>query len=115
MFNFNLNSNIKFFMKKKNLGFLKTKIKNMSIKILNLNETDKLQALFEEKKTFFIYCYGSYNEKTGSSWCSDCNLTKPIIEEQIKKLNNNENENGLFVKLPIETKQEWSNKKHWTV
>ena len=83
---------------------------NTNIQIINSNETEKLQALFDEKKTFFLYCHGSYNENTGSSWCSDCDLCKPAIDEQIKKLTGNEK--ALFVKLPVETKEEWSNKQH---
>ena len=82
----------------------------MSVQIFTTNESDKLQALFDEKKTFFLYCHGSYDENTGSSWCSDCDKTRPVIEEQLKKLNGNEK--ALFVKLPVDTKQEWSNQQH---
>ncbi len=81
-----------------------------NILVINSNEEEKLEFLLNEKKTFFLYCYGSYNENTGSSWCSDCDLCKPAIDEQLKKLIGNEK--ALFVKLPVETKQEWSNKEH---
>ena len=75
------------------------------------NDSIKLFSLFEQKKTFFLYCHGSYNdETTGISWCSDCDKTRPVIEEQLKKLIGNEK--ALFVKLPVDTKEEWANQAH---
>merc|ERR1712032_166971 len=84
--------------------------KMTNVQVYKSNESIKLISLFEQKKTFFLYCHGAYNEESGMSWCSDCDKTRPVIEKQLEKLIGNEK--ALFVKLPVDTKEEWANQQH---
>lgn len=67
----------------------------------------KLAALLESKKSFFAYFHGSFNEQTNQSWCSDCDISRPLIEKQHNKLECKKN--FVFAKFPIETCAEWKN------
>jgi thiol-disulfide isomerase/thioredoxin len=65
----------------------------------------KLAELAQSKKSYFAYFHGSYNEQTNQSWCSDCDISRPLVEKQLYKFENKKN--VLFIKFPIETSAEW--------
>jgi hypothetical protein len=60
--------------------------------------------LIQNKSNFFAYFYGGYDQN-GVSWCSDCVISKPNIEEASKALE--EAGNVFLVKLPIDDRVEW--------
>jgi hypothetical protein len=62
--------------------------------------------LISNKTSFFGYFYGGYNEK-GQSWCGDCVVSKPIIEEACKLLESQDK--VLFLKFPVDDRLEWKN------
>ena len=73
-----------------------------------LNEFEsQFGELIANRAIFFAYFHGGYNDQ-GVSWCSDCDVARPIVEESVKIL---ENQNKvLFVKFAIENKLDWANK-----
>jgi len=83
--------------------------KNLIIQTIKLSEYELiLTPILENRKSFFAYFYGAYN-KQNKSWCSDCNISGPLIEQQISKLENANN--ILFLKFPIENSTQWRDKK----
>jgi hypothetical protein len=60
--------------------------------------------LISNKVKFFAYFYGGYDEE-GNSWCSDCVLSKPSLEEASKFLKDQESVS--LYKFPIDDKLEW--------
>jgi len=70
-----------------------------------LEHESVLEKLNESKKSYFAYFHGAYNQETNKSWCSDCDISKPLVEKQLNKLENKKN--VLFIKFPIETSAEW--------
>jgi len=78
------------------------------LQIIPVSENEaKLAALMESKKSFFAYFHGAYNPETNQSWCSDCDISRPVVEKQLNKLENKKN--FVFAKFPIETSTEWKN------
>ena len=73
---------------------------------LNLfNFPQKIRQLKQEGKTFFIHLYGS-SDYTGHSWCSDCNIAKPNIEQAKNNIRNKEFEKEVyFLSIPVEKVQ----------
>ena len=49
---------------------------------------DQFEKLINDKTSFIAYFHGGYNEETGSSWCSDCDIAKPIINKVIEHFQN---------------------------
>jgi len=77
------------------------------IKIITVAESENfLNNYILEKANFFAYFYGEQNPKSNKSWCSDCNISHPLIDKQLFKI---ENKNIDFLKFPIETRAEWKN------
>lgn len=73
-------------------------------KVIQMEEfVTKFDELIAAKKKFFGYYHGDYNEKTGESWCSDCDIAKPIVEDAVKNLEGADVE---FIKFPI-ARAEW--------
>ena len=66
------------------------------------NYQKKLKELLDERKTFFVYVHGS-NDYTGKSWCSDCNIAKPLVEQgkNLIKIKKDEKE-VYFLSIPID-------------
>jgi thiol-disulfide isomerase/thioredoxin len=78
---------------------------NSFIKIVPLKEFEgNFPELITTKSNFFAYFYGGY-DVTGDSWCSDCVVSKPIIEEA-QKLLEGQTKVRLF-KFPIDDRLEW--------
>ena len=70
--------------------------------MLNLyNYQRKIREMIQERKTFFIFIYGSH-DYTGQSWCSDCNIAMPNVEDAKNKIKNNNNKEIYFIDIPID-------------
>ena len=55
-----------------------------------------------DRKSFFIFIYGSH-DYTGKSWCSDCNIARPIVEEAKNIIKDKKYEKEIyFVSIPID-------------
>ena len=66
------------------------------------NYKSKLIELVEDKKTFFVCIFGS-KDYTGQSWCSDCNLAKPNIEQGKSLIRTKKYEKEVyFLSIPID-------------
>ena len=66
------------------------------------NYKSKLLELIEDKKTFFVCVCGS-SDYTGQSWCSDCNLAKPNIEQGKTLIRSKKYEKEIyFLAIPID-------------
>ena len=66
------------------------------------NYPRKIRELIQQRKTFFVYLYGS-RDYTGQSWCSDCNIARPNVEQAKNIIKNKKFEKDLsFVDIPIE-------------
>ena len=66
------------------------------------NYKSKLLQLIDERKTFFLFIFGSH-DYTGKSWCSDCNIAKPIVEQGKRLIENKRYEKEIyFVSIPID-------------
>lgn len=60
--------------------------------------------LLTNKQSFVAYFTGDVDKNTGKSWCPDCDISKPNVEEAMLKLEGKEN--ILFVKMPVE-RSDW--------
>ena len=49
------------------------------------NYDEFLSELIGEKQSFYIYCTGS-DRSDGVSWCPDCEVAKPVVEELWTKI-----------------------------
>ena len=66
------------------------------------NFSRKIGEMIEERKTFFIYIFGS-RDFTGQSWCSDCNIARPNVERAKNLIKNKRYEREVyFISIPIE-------------
>ena len=66
------------------------------------NYRPKLLELLRARKTFFVHIFGSH-DYTGKSWCSDCNIAKPIVEQGKKIIENKKYEKEVyFLSIPID-------------
>jgi thiol-disulfide isomerase/thioredoxin len=75
------------------------------IRTIALEEFEiKFGDLISNKINFLAYFYGGY-DIDGNSWCSDCVVSKPNIEEASKLLENQDK--VLLVKFPIDDRLEW--------
>jgi len=67
-----------------------------------INYQRKIGDMIQQRKTFFVYIYGSH-DYTGQSWCSDCNLARPNVEDAKKIIKNKRYEKEIyFLSIPIE-------------
>jgi len=67
-----------------------------------INYQRKIGDMIQQRKSFFVYIYGSH-DYTGQSWCSDCNLARPNVEDAKKIIKNKRYEKEIyFLSLPIE-------------
>ena len=72
------------------------------IDLTQYNYKSKLLELVEDKKTFFVCIFGS-RDYTGQSWCSDCNLAKPNIEQGKNIIRNKKLDKEVyFLSIPID-------------
>ena len=72
----------------------------LSLNIFNYPR--KIREMVQQRKTFFLYVYGS-RDYTGQSWCSDCNIARPNVEQAKNIIKNKKFEKDLsFVDIPIE-------------
>jgi thiol-disulfide isomerase/thioredoxin len=79
--------------------------KNTIINTINLSEFENVfTQLIWNKPNFFGYFYGGYDDN-GQSWCGDCVVAKPIIEEASKLLESQNN--IIFLKFPVNERLEW--------
>lgn len=66
------------------------------------NYPRKIRDMIQQRKTFFVYLYGSH-DYTGQSWCSDCNIARPNVEEAKNIIKNRRYDKELyFINIPIE-------------
>ena len=66
------------------------------------NYKSKLIQLLDERKTFFVFVFGSH-DYTGQSWCSDCNIARPIVEQGKRIIENKKFEKEVyFLNIPID-------------
>ena len=74
-------------------------------RFLNLtqyNYKPKLLDFIRQRRTFFVHIFGSH-DYTGQSWCSDCNIAKPIVEQGKKIIDNKRYEKEIyFLSIPID-------------
>lgn len=63
------------------------------------NFDSKLGELVAEKKSFFVFVYGTHDQ-SGKSWCPDCDKAQPFVAEG-KKIIVSQQEKKLFVNLPV--------------
>lgn len=62
----------------------------------------EIRELLQKRKTFFLFIYGSH-DYTGKSWCSDCNIAMPNVEDGKKLIKNKKFEKEVFfISLPID-------------
>jgi thiol-disulfide isomerase/thioredoxin len=74
---------------------------NNKFKTLNYyNYQRTLRDLVQDRKTFFLFIYGSH-DYTGQSWCSDCNIAMPNVN-QAKNLVKNNDRDIYFIDIPID-------------
>ena len=73
---------------------------NKFITLNYYNYPRTLRDMVQDRKTFFLFIYGSH-DYTGQSWCSDCNIAMPNVEQAKNLLRNNDRE-IYFVEIPID-------------
>ena len=72
------------------------------IDLTQYNYKSKLLQLIDERKTFFLFIFGSH-DYTGKSWCSDCNTAKPLVEQGKRLIENKKYEKEVyFLSIPID-------------
>ena len=74
-------------------------------RFINLNIYNyqrELREIIEDRKTFFLFIFGTH-DNTGKSWCSDCNIAMPNVEEAKNIIKDKKNEKEVyFISLPID-------------
>ena len=76
--------------------------KERFIDLTQYNYRPKLLELIRTRKTFFVHIFGSI-DYTGKSWCSDCNIAHPIVEQGKKIIDNKKYEKEVyFLSIPID-------------
>ena len=74
-------------------------------RFINLNIYNyqrELREIIEDQKSFFLFIFGTH-DNTGKSWCSDCNIAMPNVEEAKNIIINKKNEKEIyFISLPID-------------
>ena len=69
----------------------------------NFNQV--LKDLLKEKKDFLVYIYGE-RDSQGRSWCPDCVLSHPFVENIFPRIMENESKKELyFVNISVSIKQ----------
>ena len=71
--------------------------------MLNIyNYQRELKEIIQDRKSFFLFIYGTH-DFTGKSWCSDCNIAMPIVEEAKNVIKSKKYEKEIyFLSLPID-------------
>jgi len=76
-----------------------------TLRTISLDEFDvKFAELITNKVNFLAYFYGGYDH-AGNSWCSDCVISRPNIDEASKLLDHQDK--VLLIKFPIDDRLEW--------
>lgn len=76
--------------------------KERFIDLSQYNYRPKLLELLRQRKTFFVHVFGSH-DYTGKSWCSDCNIARPIVEQGKKIIENKKYEKEVYwLSIPID-------------
>jgi thiol-disulfide isomerase/thioredoxin len=66
------------------------------------NFAANIKKLISEKKSFFLYLYGTH-DKNGKSWCPDCVRSEPFVNKAKEIIAARENEKEIyFVNVPID-------------
>ena len=93
-----LNSRYKYLLPKENNYSNDERFLTLSI----YNYQRELREILQDKKSFFICIYGTH-DYTGKSWCSDCNIAMPIIEEAKNIIKDKKYEKDIyFINIPID-------------
>ena len=72
------------------------------VNLTQYNYKRKLIEYIDSRKTFFVFVFGS-QDYTGQSWCSDCNIAKPIVEQGKRLIENRKYEKKVyFLSIPID-------------
>jgi hypothetical protein len=76
----------------------------MNSNIRTISEKDfaeEFDKLIKDKQSFLAYFHGAHDEETHKSWCSDCDIAKPVIDEVLHS------SSIQVLKLPILDHKEW--------
>ena len=96
--NYYLNSRYKYLLPKENNYSNDFRFLTLSI----YNYQRELRDILQDKKSFFLCIYGNH-DYTGKSWCSDCNIAMPIIEEAKNIIKDKKYEKEIyFINIPID-------------
>ena len=72
------------------------------IKATRNNFKEIIKGLLDKKLNFIIYLYGTHDEK-GRSWCPDCEVSQPLVENVLPKINKFERQKELyFVNIEVD-------------
>ena len=94
------NSRFNYLITKDNTGIGNNTDRFFTLNVINFSR--KIREMIEERKTFFIYLFGS-RDYTGQSWCSDCNIARPNVERAKDIIKNKRYEGEVyFISIPIE-------------
>ena len=106
--NYNQNyNNINNYLNLRYNNYLLSKAQNENnndrfIELNIFNYQKPIREMVIDRKTFFIFIYGSH-DYTGKSWCSDCNIARPIVEESKNIIKDKRYEKEVyFISIPID-------------
>ena len=69
------------------------------------NFKGKLEELVSKKADFIAYLYGAH-DSSGNSWCPDCEVAQPFVQNVLPTILKNEQEREMyFVNVPIKINQ----------
>ena len=71
------------------------KEKKYWIKATKDNFKEKIKNLIDKKISFIVYLYGSHDEQ-GRSWCPDCEVAQPFVDNILPKINHFEEKKEVY-------------------
>ena len=110
--NNNNNGNINFYYNNLNIYSQNNSLSNSNNEItLSYNDfSNKICELIENKKSFFVFMYGSLDFK-GKSWCTDCIRSDPLIKKGKEIFLNHKSEKKiLWINIPIDKNKKYAYK-----
>ena len=64
-----------------------------------------INDLLKDKKDFLVYLFGEHDAQ-GRSWCPDCIIAQPFVENVLTKINKNESKKEVyFINISVSLKQ----------
>ena len=106
IYNNNSNYNINDYSNLRNNSLLfREKYENNNERFIELNIFNyqkKIREMIIDRKSFFVFIYGA-EDYTGKSWCSDCTIARPIVEEAKNIIKERKFEKEVyFISIPID-------------